>query len=115
MCEGCWGEYGNPVERFEGFEKVVEAIKAVYGEDYVGGALHIQIDDFNVEDMHFDARAEERIKTEAERKCFDLLKGLTLRQRASVLAYHDGYWYCDEEEAHRLYATIGKVCPCNRQ
>lgn len=121
MCRRCWeNKYGAPVETFletdstPNFFAVLESIASVYKEDSVCGALHVQLVDWNLEDEHFNIDNENQIKTDVERRCFDLMKSLTLRQRAAVLGFHNKYWECNQREKHRLYLAIGLACPCNR-
>ncbi len=101
MCHECWVNAGKPREVTEMVIRAAEAIDEVYVYSFVGGNLHVVIDDWNVddEDLAF-CRAEaipenlheaskEWIKK--ERECLGLLEGLTVAQRAAALALQSGY------------------------
>lgn len=89
MCEVCYEEYGSPAPGPDALA-CVPLIAAVYEEDGVGGNLHAIIDDWNLDDVHFEIAAAGF--TAAELACFQALKVLPLDQRAAALAVHDGYW-----------------------
>lgn len=60
----------------------------------VGGNLHVQIDDMNLEDQFFEGfenwcRDVQPGQLEAEQKCFEALKSLTLQERCSAIAITD--------------------------
>jgi len=72
----------------------------VYEFSYVGGDLHILLDDWNVEDNHLDFCAtaiEENIhelspeNQEIERQCLAAFKELSEEERYSALAIREGY------------------------
>lgn len=111
MCVGCWQEYGAPQIDTPKVREIAEAIAAVYEWNGVGGNLHIQIDDFNLDDQHFEGDTlwdTPLLKScgniwaddpdwndawkEAEERCYLLLKNATVEERASALALHDQMW-----------------------
>jgi hypothetical protein len=77
-------------------------IGRVYEFNHVGGGLHIVVDDENLDDecitdclkairegrFHGDKPSEEQI--DAEFRCAEALLQLTLEERLSALALHDG-------------------------
>lgn len=91
MCEGCYEEYGRPLVKCGSTDKVVSLIAAIYENSCVGGGMHIQLDDWNIEDDHFDAECEGFLETDTERQCFALMKAMSLDERATALAMYDGY------------------------
>ena len=100
MCLGCWNEYGCPQIRNEKVEAAVGLIKKVYEFNMAGGGLHVMIDDWNLEDVFFNASAKEELiafqkhhkftedQVAAELECFDALAAMTVRERASALYFH---------------------------
>lgn len=97
MCMACWEEYGSPRIDNARVREAVRAIREVYGFSCVGGNLHCQLDDWNLEDDFFgefivDHEDASEAQLEAERRCFDLMKPMSLRERASALALEDGFW-----------------------
>lgn len=95
MCEGCYAEYGSPTIRNEKTDAAAALIARVYEQNCVGGNLHVQLDDWNIEDEFFDEFTVHHESSDAalavERQCFDLMKSMTLEERASALALYDGY------------------------
>lgn len=78
--------------------KAAKLIANVYEHDPVGGNAHIVVDDWNVEDHHIDFCLEccdrntrqDIEKLKAERDCLLFLIGLSIPERYSALAIHDG-------------------------
>lgn len=108
MCMGCWHEYGAPALVGDRITQAVALIERIYYGDYVqgawrrgnlaGGNLHNQLDDWNLDDEHFAGEYDERVYYEhaphrmaLERACYDLLKSMTVAERASALAWYDGF------------------------
>lgn len=97
MCWQCWDNAGRPQIDTLGVRAAARAIAAVYECNCVGGNLHVQLDDWNLDDDQFD---EYRIyhddtpddQEAAERYCFGLLKALTEPERLSAVALHEGFW-----------------------
>jgi len=102
MCYNCYLEYGSPKLVSDKILQTVEAIKQVYNCHLAGGGLHIVIDDWNLENERLDFCKEYIVGPEchgefaeqqkAEQACLELLYSLTLKERASALAIHDGFF-----------------------
>ncbi len=95
MCLNCYQEYGSPVDKSPAVMEAVGLIERVYKHSAIGGNLHIQLDDWNLEDEHFEAYekyGETPAQQEnAERLCFSVLARLTLSERASAMALYEGF------------------------
>lgn len=100
MCQGCYEKAGKP--SIVNVKTVVAAacIDQVYEFSSSGGNLHIVIDDWNVEDAHLAHCLERIIKDDlsngaerylAEMVCYNSLVDLTVEERYSALAIHEGY------------------------
>jgi hypothetical protein len=87
MCQDCWDQYGSPQINSE---NVRLAASMAEGLDY-SGALHIIIDDFNIENIHID-HCNCLELTEREKLFLDIFSSLTIQERASSLALAEGYW-----------------------
>ena len=98
MCIGCYEEYGAPKIVSDKTLAAADLVRVVYEHSVVGGNLHVQLDDWNIEDefweeFHpngFDGETEEQLS--AERRCFDAFKAMSLEERASALAICDQYF-----------------------
>jgi hypothetical protein len=100
MCSACWSEEGEPAINTPAVREAAAAVEAVYNHSCVGGNLHIVLDDWNIEDdsLEFcrvqiergDHGTEEERAT--ERRCHDLMRALSVPERASALALYSGYW-----------------------
>jgi hypothetical protein len=96
MCEGCYEEYGRPTIINGKTLAGAELVRAVYKYNGVGGNLHVQLDDWNIDDefwdefkvYHADSSAEQ---VEAEKECFEAFKHMNTDERASALAIYDGF------------------------
>lgn len=97
MCMGCWNEYGRPNIDNEMVRAAVPLIRSVYDFSAVGGNLHCELDDWNIDNNFFEGefdpydKAAPEDQLAAERKCFDAFKAMTLDERASALARFDGF------------------------
>lgn len=95
MCKGCWIEEGSPIANRPEVLAVVPMIAAVYNFDAVGGNLHCQLDDDNLEDAFFEKfivyhpSSPEKLQT--EHACFDAMAALTEPERRTALGLFDGY------------------------
>jgi hypothetical protein len=123
MCHGCWtGEYNTPRIDTPAVRAIAPLAQRVYEFSCVGGNLHVVLDDWNLEDHNLefcqgqlDRRGQPdpewaaRVRWKptpddppeqlaAEQACLDALKGLTLPERASALAYFEGFWTEDTED-----------------
>jgi len=100
MCFECWVlGYGSPKIRNEKVEAAIGLIEKVYEFNLAGGGLHVMIDDWNLEDGHFDVESREHLiafqkhrkfsdeQVVAELKCFDALADMTTKERASALYF----------------------------
>jgi hypothetical protein len=97
MCVYCWEEYGSPKILNADVLKAVSFISAIYEFSTVGGNLHVQLDDWNIDDEYWeqfssfrDDATEEELKI--ERQCFETMGKLSVNERASALALYNGYW-----------------------
>lgn len=96
MCEGCWRDYGAPRDISHAVLIGVDHVLRVYAFNAVGGRLHAQLDDWNIDDRHFveispQAEDEGPAQGAAEEACFNHMKSLTVRERAAVLALANRY------------------------
>lgn len=109
MCKGCWQEYGSPQIDNDKVREVARLVRVLYRDldQTTGGMLHVQLDDFNIEDhfwTHDDENPQERVFapyliTLHERQPFEVewliveqMAALSEIERASALALADGYW-----------------------
>lgn len=102
MCKSCWKQEGSPSLLTPVVQEAARAIAEVYRYSPSGGRLHIVIDDWNAEDDDL-AHCRHRITTEqptcyyeasqreAEAICLTLLEPMSLEERYSALALHDGF------------------------
>ena len=93
MCLGCYEEYDSPNERCALTDYAVSLIREVYRHNAVGGNLHVVLDDWNIDDDVLE-RAPSYFSDSVlpvERECLAVLQGMTLEQRATALAIHDGF------------------------
>ncbi len=88
MCLGCYSEYGQEVPGEQAIA-TVPLIAAVYTESYVGGRLHIILDDWNLEDVHIRDVLAEPDLTDAERACASALEAMPIGQRAAAIAMYE--------------------------
>lgn len=101
MCEGCYEEYGRPAIINDRTLAAAALAARVYEFSAVGGNLHIVLDDWNIEDDNLefcakqiaDGGYEGRDSPEelaVEKECCEAFMAMTLDERASALAIHDG-------------------------
>jgi hypothetical protein len=99
MCQTCYKDYGSPKIITPATLEAAKLIEEVFEWSSGGGNLHIVIDDWNLDDDSLDF-CDTEIRTddpscdeklEAERKCLDALRKMTLEERASTLAIHDEF------------------------
>lgn len=108
MCEGCYEDYGRPAIITDRTLMAADLVGQVYGFSGAGGNLHIVLDDWNIEDDNLDFCSkqidaggyydskypDERDTPEqlaVERRCCDAFMRMSIAERASALALHDGY------------------------
>lgn len=101
MCETCWKDYGSPKLYSPEIDEVAYLIGKIYEYSAVGGNAHIVVDDFNIKDENIQfcldnlkENVHEAEPTQlAWEECALLgLKRLSLSERASALALHNGYF-----------------------
>lgn len=122
MCYGCWEEAEKPIIDTPAVRAAAASIAEVYEHACMGGNLHIVLDDWNLEDGSLDfcrgciegagvmpddgnlaechrryndkkrANPDPPEQLAAERRCCELLTALSVEERASALALHDGFW-----------------------
>lgn len=97
MCEVCWKDAGSPQIWNKKVELAVKLITAVYEIACTGGNLHAQIDDYNLDEGHFQEFnpyfkdiTEEQATIEQE--CFKHLQTMSEDERYSAVAFYDEYW-----------------------
>ncbi len=77
---------------------VVTMIASLYEVAPAGGNLHCELDDWNIDDEFFEGEFSPYNKDvpatqlALERELFEALKAMTLAERASALALHDGFF-----------------------
>lgn len=108
MCEGCYEDYGRPTIVTDRTLAAAELIRQVYEYSIVGGNLHIVVDDWNLEDddlefclkeiakggrsdPNYSDECDSKEQLVIEERCCKLLANMSLEERVSALALHDGY------------------------
>lgn len=98
MCEGCYERYEHPAIVSERTRAAAVLIARVFELHGTGGNLHVEIDDWNLDDEFFVEFKPWMVKedmrqgqAEAEMACFLALKEMSLDERVSAMALHDGY------------------------
>lgn len=95
MCEACYISYGSPKKITNKTNECVNIVERIYENYPSGGALHVVLDDWNLEDdivgYLFDGADGVSLSGD-ERKCISLLNDMTIDERATVLAIFDGYY-----------------------
>lgn len=101
MCYTCYQKMGKPQIVNDKTKKAAELISVVYEYHGAGGALHIVIDDWNLEDDSLvfckkwidseDHKETTEDQRRAERECLAMLEQMTIEERASALAINDGF------------------------
>lgn len=98
MCQFCYvDEYPGPPDLPDNTDEIVDRIRLLYSLPHcdMGGPLHVEIDDFNVDfdwkPYQFDPPyySDEAMKVASE--ICNLMKPLTVKQRADVLARFEGW------------------------
>jgi len=98
MCEYCWMKVGSPQIWNEKVETGIKLMKGVYEFDEIGGNLHPQLDDYNLQDCFFEEYEpffDEKVSAAqdmAERTCFIHFQNMTEDERYSAVAHYDGIW-----------------------
>ena len=110
MCDSCWREYGSPKIDTVKTRAAAEAVKTLYDCNFLGGFMHIVVDDWNLATNHIEwclGIAQEQnddyahLNTpgarEASLQVGRLFLGLNEKERAAALGLADGFWNVDEE------------------
>jgi len=90
MCFECWDDAGRPAIVNDRTVRAAKLIAAVFEESAVGGKLHVLIDDWN-EGNEIVEFCRGVIETEAERECLNAIDLLSVDERISALAIHEGF------------------------
>lgn len=109
MCLTCWEDRGCPRLISPKVVHAAKLVERVYDHSCVGGQLHIQLDDWNIDDDFWtDEDHPTRMPCASEYdpeamaafvECFDVMRHMTLAERASAIAYADGYFEFDPDVA----------------
>ncbi len=101
MCYEWYEEEGKPDIVNDGTKKAAELAGAVYEFNCVGGNCHIVLDDFNIEDEDIEYCLTQSLRNnlhdhtaeqlEIEKACLLAFKVLSVAERASALAIHEGW------------------------
>jgi hypothetical protein len=90
MCYGCYEEFGKPKPDSAALA-VVPLIAKVYDDNFVGGGLHIVVDDWNVFDECIEYCMKENDLTADEMQCAEAMLALSEDQRAAALGEYEGF------------------------
>jgi hypothetical protein len=105
MCYGCYsGLFHKAKVDNKLVRKTAYWIDEVYKGEICGGGLHTVIDDWNVENVDIediryimeDRKDRSRTQKLIELICWSHLMVLSVKERASALAIHCGYWNPDD-------------------
>lgn len=97
MCLGCYAEFGFPKIVSPTTRRIAELSDKVYEFSCVGGNLHCELDDWNIDDDFFEGDfkpynpAVPVAQLAVETECYAALKAASEDERASALALRDGY------------------------
>lgn len=118
MCEACWkDDYEAAAIDSPEVRAAALAIAEVYEFSDVGGNLHVQLDDWNIDDQFWDSPDQhlerniheaEPDQLETERRCWWLMAALPEAERASALALQEGFWR--PENAQTCPICEGRRC-----
>lgn len=94
----CWEERGRPSEITEHTAEFLKLVDVLYEDHSTGGALHAQLDDWNVDApfttdylyLHAEEENLAALTYVVERIC-ELANKMTPDQRRAALAIKDGY------------------------
>lgn len=102
MCKNCWVSAGSPKIVSEKTKRVADLINELYNHSLVGCYAHVVTDDWNLEDGSIDFCLESARKNEYSEHyneaaksvsiaCLEAMKTLTMAERYSAMAIHEGY------------------------
>lgn len=95
-----WVELGRPDDWNPQVKRALELIRAIYEYEPVGGPMHVELDDWNIdgeitpypyEPSMFVEEDEANEVRAAVAELIPLLNTMSLNERASALARHWGY------------------------
>lgn len=91
MCRGCWEGQGSPTASGN---PEVAALAAMVRDEIVSpyGALHVVVDDWNLEDRNFPYCLELDYCTDEDRDWAKRMLALDLDTRFAVMGLADGFW-----------------------
>ena len=102
MCINCWEHQGSPQVDNPKVREAARRIGELYQQEQcgAGGCLHVQVDDFNLEDdffedvqlEHFPQCTCNKARIEVENTLYQHLRAMSQEERFSAVALHDGYW-----------------------
>lgn len=98
MCQYCWKNAGSPKIWNDRVKKAVELITDVYEFSSVGGNLHCELDDYNLNDAFLEGEFNpynedvSEAQLSFEMACFEHLKTMTEEERYSAIAFYDEFW-----------------------
>ena len=98
MGKNCWIEYGSPQIKSEVILYASSLINRVFEYSEYGGNLHVQLDDWNIEDRYWEMFKKPfhddttQKQFDVETRCVSVMKILTLKERASALGLSEGFW-----------------------
>lgn len=95
-----WDELGRPADWNPKVKRALELIQDIYEYEPVGGPMHAELDDWNIEGVItpypytpwscIEEGGADQVRT-AVAELIPLLNTMTLNERASALARHWGY------------------------
>lgn len=103
MCQSCYDKWGRPTEWNDEISRAVDLVETIYQWHPAGGLLHIVLDDWNIGDEKVawvesyvaqeagGWEEEEPEMVAATRELLPLLKAMSVAERASTLAYTEGF------------------------
>lgn len=95
-----WEEHGSPTDWNPKVKRALELIRAIYAIEPVGGPMHAELDDWNIEGVitpypyepyMFVEEAEADEVRAAVAELIPLLNTMTMNERVSALARYWGY------------------------
>ena len=99
MCITCWKGAGSHKIINDATKYVAGLVDKVYEFSGAGGNAHIVVDDMNLENSHIDFCLKEvkkdknslKEKLSVEAECLTAMKELSIKERYSAMAIHEGY------------------------
>ena len=99
MCQGCWEEYGSPTDDSPEIRRAAYLIDLIYETEVTGAPLHVELDDWNIDDdcwvpyppARDEGWLEDPSKWDVAVELCELMKAMSLRERASAMARGHGY------------------------